>query len=111
MAALIQKAKECFDFVVIDTPPMSVAPDVECIMELADASLLVVQQNMVQADVINHAITALQGAQSKMLGCVVNNVYGVTLSHGGGYGYGYGYGRYGKYGKYGGYGTADKMEK
>ena len=111
MAALIQKAKECFDFVVIDTPPMSVAPDVECIMELADASLLVVQQNMVQADVINHAITALQGAQSKLLGCVVNNVYGVTLSHGGGYGYGYGYGRYGKYGKYGGYGTADKMEK
>ena len=111
MAALIQKAKECFDFVVIDTPPMSVAPDVECIMELADASLLVVQQNMVQADVINHAITALQGAKSKLLGCVVNNVYGVTLSHGGGYGYGYGYGRYGKYGKYGGYGTADKMEK
>ena len=111
MAALIQKAKERFDFVVIDTPPMSVAPDVECIMELADASLLVVQQNMVQADVINHAITALQGAKSKLLGCVVNNVYGVTLSHGGGYGYGYGYGRYGKYGKYGGYGTADKMEK
>lgn len=111
MASLIQKAKECFDFVVIDTPPMSVAPDVECIMELADASLLVVQQNMVQADVINHAITALQGAKSKLLGCVVNNVYGVTLSHGGGYGYGYGYGRYGKYGKYGGYGTADKMEK
>lgn len=109
MAALIQKAKECFDFVVIDTPPMSVAPDVECIMELADASLLVVQQNMVQADVINHAITALQGAQSKLLGCVVNNVHGVSLSHGGGYGYGYGYGRYGKYGKYGGYGTADKM--
>ena len=111
MAALIQKAKERFDFVVIDTPPMSVAPDVECIMELADASLLVVQQNMVQADVINHAITALQGAQSKLLGCVVNNVHGVSLSHGGGYGYGYGYGRYGKYGKYGGYGTADKMEK
>ena len=29
MASLIQKAKERFDFVVIDTPPMSVAPDVE----------------------------------------------------------------------------------
>ena len=111
MAALIQKAKARFDFVVIDTPPMSVAPDVECIMELTDASLLVAQQNMVQTDVINHAITALQGAQSKLLGCVVNNVYGASVSHGGGYGYGYGYGRYGKYGKYGGYGTAEKMEK
>ena len=110
MAALIQKAKEQFDFVVIDTSPMSVAPDVECMMELADASVLVVQQNVVQADVINHAISSLQGARSKLLGCIVNNVYGVSLSHGG-YGYGYGYGRYGKYGKYGGYGAADKTEK
>ena len=110
MAALIQKAKEQFDFVVIDTSPMSVAPDVECMMELADASVLVVQQNVVQADVINHAISSLQGARSKLLGCFVNNVYGVSLSHGG-YGYGYGYGRYGKYGKYGGYGAADKTEK
>lgn len=111
MAALIQKAKEQFDFVVIDTPPMSVAPDVECIMELTDASVLVVQQNVVQADVINHAVTALQGARSKLLGCIVNNVHGVSLSRGGGYGYGYGYGRYGKYGKYGGYGAAEKTEK
>lgn len=109
MSALIQKAKEYFDFVVIDTPPMSVAPDVECIMELTDASLLVVQQNVVQADVINHAINVLQGARSKLLGCVVNNVHGGSLSHGGGYGYGYGH--YGKYGNYGGYGTAEKMEK
>lgn len=111
MTALIQKAKECFDFVVIDTPPMSVAPDVECIMELTDASLLVVQQNVVQADVINQAINVLQGARSKLLGCVVNNVRGGSLSHGGGYGYGYGYGHYGKYGNYGGYGTTEKMEK
>lgn len=111
MAALIQKAKEQFDFVVIDTSPMSVAPDVECMMELADASVLVVQQNVVQADVINHAISSLQGARSKLLGCIVNNVNGVSLSRGGGYGYGYGYGRYGKYGKYGGYGAADKTEQ
>ena len=111
MAALIQKAKEQFDFVVIDTSPMSVAPDVECMMELTDASVLVVQQNVVQADVINHAISSLQGARSKLLGCIVNNVHGVSLSRGGGYGYGYGYGRYGKYGKYGGYGAADKTEK
>lgn len=114
MAALIREAKQRFDFVIVDTPPMSVAPDVECIMELTDASLLVVQQDVVQADVINHAITALQGAQSKLLGCVINNVHGASLSHGGGYGYGYGYGRYGKYGKYGkygGYGTAENTEK
>ena len=111
MAALIRKAKQSFDFVVIDTPPMSVAPDVESIMEFADASLLVVQQNVVQADVLNHAIDSLQGARSKLLGCVINNVYDASLPLEGRYGYGYGYGRYGKYGKYGGYGAAENLEK
>lgn len=116
MAALIQNAKDRFDYVILDTPPMSVAPDVECIMEFADASLLVVQQNVVQTDVINHAVTALQGAHSKLLGCVINNEYGTSLSQGGSYGYGYGYGyghygKYGKYGKYGAYGNTGKSDE
>lgn len=116
MAALIQNAKERFDYVILDTPPMSVVPDVECIMEFADASLLVVQQNVVQTDVINHAVTALQGAHSKLLGCVINNEYGSSLSQGGSYGYGYGYGyghygKYGKYGKYGAYGNTGKSDE
>lgn len=105
MAALIQNAKDHFDFVILDTPPMSVASDVEYLMEFADGSLLIVQQNVVMADVINHAVTALRGAESKFLGCVMNNEYGSHFLQGGryGYGYGYGYGRYGKYGKYNGY--------
>ena len=102
MAKLIADAREQFDYVVLDTPPMSVAPDAECVMELADATLLVVQQNVVTANIINGAIATLRGAHAKLLGCVVNNVYGVRSSGGG---YGYGYGRYGKYGKYGAYGT------
>lgn len=111
MAALVRNARASYDYIIIDTPPMSVAPDVECVMELADASLLVVQQNVVLADVINHAVETLQGANSKLLGCVINNAYGVSMAQSGGYGYGYGYGRYGKYGKYGGYNTAKKSEE
>lgn len=106
MAELIDEAREQFDFVVFDTPPMSAAPDAECIMELADAALLVVQQNVVTADIINSAITTLRGAHAKFLGCVINNAYGNVSGEGGyGYGYGYGYGRYGKYGRYGAYGN------
>ena len=106
MARLIADVRKQFDYVVLDTPPMSVAPDAECIMELADATLLVVQQNVVTANMINGAIATLRGAHAKLLGCVVNNAYGVRSSGGGyGYGYGYGYGRYGKYGKYGVYAT------
>lgn len=102
MANLMKEVRKYFDYVIVDTPPMSVASDAECFMELVDASLLVVRQNYVTADGLNRAVTSLGSAQSKLLGCVVNNVY--TLPQGGGYGYGYGYGHYGRYGKYGKYG-------
>lgn len=110
MEALIKNAREGYDYVVMDTPPMSAAPDAECMMELADASLLVVQQNVATADMINSASATLRGARAKLLGCVVNNVYRLFLTQGGGYGYGAGYG-YGRYGKYGGYGTAQKSDQ
>ncbi len=109
MAQLVKEAREQFDFVILDTPPMSVAPDAECIAELADASLLVVQQNVVKAKAINRAIATLHAARSELVGCVVNNVYSLFSSRGAGYGYGYGYG-YGRYGKYGRYGTTKKTD-
>lgn len=103
MAKLMAQARERFDFIVVDTPPMSAAPDAECMMELADASLLVVRQNVVTAERINAATETLRGGRGKLLGCVLNNVYGVHSV--GGYGYGYGYGRYGAYGAYSQNGT------
>lgn len=110
MARLIGQAREQFDFVVVDTPPMSVAPDAECMVELVDAALLVVQQNVVTAGRINSAASSLQGGRSKLLGCVLNNVYGTGAGGGYGHSYGYGYGRYGRYGTYGRYGAYGAAE-
>ena len=75
-SSLIARARELYDFVIIDTPPMSAAPDAECVMELADATFLVVQQNVVTANAINSACAALRSARAKLLGCVLNNAYG-----------------------------------
>lgn len=97
MATLIRTVKEHFDYVVLDTPAMAAAPDAECIMELADASVLVVQQNTAAADAVNHAVMTLRHSKSKLLGCVINNVYHASVPQGGSYGYGrYGYGKYSK---------------
>lgn len=101
MAELMKEVRKYFDYVIVDTPPMSVASDAELFMELVDASLLVVRQNYVTAEGLNRAVASLNSARSRLLGCVVNNVY--SLPQGDGYGYGYGYGRYGRYGKYGKY--------
>ncbi len=110
MQQLMAWAREHYDFVVLDLPPMSVASDTEGAMEYADASLLVVRQNAAVAPAINKAIASLQSGKAKLVGCVLNNVYATALSDGQGYG-GYGYGRYGHYGHYGhyGYGKSGKQ--
>ena len=102
---LLDQARELYDFVVIDLPPMAVVPDPEAVMEHSDGSLLVIRQNGVRAPDLNRAIRNLQRGRAKLLGCVLNNVYGTATFSGEGYGLGYGrYGGYGKYGHYGKYG-------
>ena len=104
LTRLIQQAREKYDFVVIDLPPMALVPDPESVMEHVDGSLLVVRQNGVRTNDLNRAIRELQRGKAKLLGCVLNNVYTTALFNGEGYGTGYGrYGGYGKYGKYGKY--------
>lgn len=102
MNKLLQWTREHFDYVVVDLPPMSVATDAESVLEFADASLLVVRQNVVKADALNRAISAMKRGKAKLVGCVLNNVYSSFLSSGQGVRGGH-YSRYGKYGKYGTY--------
>ena len=105
MEQLVQWARERYDYVVLDLPPMSAVADAESIMEQADASLLVVRQNAAVAPGLNRAIATLKKGKAKLVGCVLNNVFSTFLSSGRGYGSSYGhYGHYGKYNRYGGYG-------
>ena len=100
IANLLNEAREKYDMVIVDVPPMSVAADAENISEYVDALLLVVRQNAATADQINE-VADIMGKNSHLLGCVLNNVYGA-----GNFApvYGSYYGKYGKYGKYGRYG-------
>ena len=116
MRELLQWARDNFDFVVLDLPPMSAVTDAERMVDLVDASILVVRQNACGTKQLNKALDALGDGKSQVLGCVLNNVYSTMLSAGQGYGYGYGnyrYGgyRYGHYGRYGQYGNYDQRNK
>lgn len=104
MQALLRLAREEFDFVILDLPPMSEVSDAESMMEYADASLLVVRQNAAVAPAINKAIAILDGGHAKLLGCVLNNVYSTNLFSGQGHNYS-GYDRYAHYGSYDHYGA------
>ena len=108
MREVLDWARENFDLVILDLPPMAAVTDAEAMTDLAEASLLVVRQNMAPTPVLNRAVTALERGSAKLLGCALNNVYSTRAfsgqGHGYGYGYGYGYGGYRKYGYYKHYG-------
>ncbi|MBE5956518.1 MAG: polysaccharide biosynthesis tyrosine autokinase [Lachnospiraceae bacterium] len=114
MKEFIQWAKTEFDFIIIDSPPISLMADSEVMAEYADVSLLVVRQSMARTKDINDAIDMMEGGNSHLLGCIFNDVktgvFTGRKSWGGGYGYGYGnrYNGYGNYGHYGRYGRVKK---
>ena len=93
MRALLAEARREYDYVVLDLPPMAAVSDAEGMMEFADASLLVVRQNVSPSPAVTKAVNALASGKAKLLGCVVNNVYSSKLFSGSEQGYGYGYNR------------------
>ena len=119
MKQLLQLLQGSFDYVIMDSPPMGFFTDSEVLCELADASMLVVRQDLLTDKGINDAIDALERCKARFMGYVFNDVrtmslaagivggsrYGYGYGYGRGYGYGYGYGGYKKKQGYGyGYG-------
>ncbi len=105
----ISALREKMDFVIIDTPPVSVSSDAVSISAYADRTLLVVRTDTVAVRDINDAILAVRDAGGKLAGCILNDVYKPFTLFGqmgtdetgyygayyrGGYGYGYGYGKH-----------------
>lgn len=107
---VIALARQRYDYVIIDTPPQAYFADIQVLSDLADASVLVVRQDVAAAPEINDAMDALRSGKSEFLGYVFNDVRHLVSSTSD-YGYAHGsyyYGHYGKYGHYGQYGKYGK---
>lgn len=101
LANMITEARKHFRYVILDMPPMSAAMDSELVMEHADASLLVIRQNHVDAGVIGKAVSVLHSGRAELIGCVINNVFSSSLYVKSKDSYGYdGYGGYDRYKRY-----------
>lgn len=114
ISRFIENLKEYFDFVIIDTAPVSLDSTVTDIIQKADKTLLIVRTDTVNINVINDYISTISKISSNLAGCILNDVYMNLLpfsftgndesNH-----YGrYGYGRYSNYGHYGHYGKHRK---
>ncbi len=114
---VIDALKKTSDYVIIDTPPISVSSEVTHIAKLCDKSIVVVRTDSVYASVINDMMLTLSNTGADIAGCILNDAY-QELSFFGSFGVdetGYYtrryYGKYSKYSKYGKYGKYSKYSK
>ena len=120
----IAKAREEYDYIVIDTSPIGLVPDAYAVIEQADLCLFVIrcmQTNKSFCKQTLEQMTEVIDAPEKVQIILSDIPTEGRHSYGSGYGYGYGgyggygyghlgYGGYGGYG-YGGYGSTNKKSR
>jgi capsular exopolysaccharide synthesis family protein len=90
MAQLVEEAKESFDWVILDTPPLGILPDAHLLTSLVEGTVMVVKADSTPFDLVKRSVEAI--GRTRILGVVLNSAH----PHGTGvYGYGYSYGVYG----------------
>ena len=71
---MIQMLKSDYDYIIIDTPPVSVVSDAVIISRVLSGVLLVARCNAVDKRVVEDAANQLTFANAKILGYVFNDV-------------------------------------
>jgi capsular exopolysaccharide synthesis family protein len=87
MRRLLDEARETFDWVIIDTPPLVLLPDANLLAPMADGVVLVIRAASTPHAMVARAIEAI--GKNRTLGIVLNRVETDDVSYGGYY-YGYG---------------------
>lgn len=73
MQALLDQAKDEYDVIILDTPPVLAVTDAQVLANLADGVVLVVSSGKTEIDAAKKAKELLVSAKAKILGVVLNN--------------------------------------
>ena len=68
-------ARDAFDYIILDTPPMLAAADTEALARLADTAVMVVRADFMKTVAINDCLEALRQSVPDMAGIVLNNYH------------------------------------
>lgn len=91
MEALLHQSRNAYDFVVVDTPPLTVLSDAFPLLRTADGVVIVGRVGQNRRDVAERLRATLEAAGVPLIGVVANGYHQRDASPYG-YGYGYGYG-------------------
>lgn len=94
---LLAAAKEEYDYILVDTPPLGIVIDAAVIAAKCDSAILVIGSRKVRAMQAREVVSQLQKSGCRVLGVVLNNAEAKSGRY---YRSGYYRDSYGKYGKY-----------
>lgn len=87
MRQLIEEARELFDWVIIDTPPVGLLPDANLLGSMVDGVVLVIKAAATPHELVRRALEAI--GRNRVLGVVLNRAAGGAQV--------FGYGKYDPY--------------
>ena len=106
MVQLMAAAREHYDYVFIDLPPILETTDAGVLATTLSGFVLVVRAGYSNIDSVGAAVEGMQNIHANVVGFVLNDVNQKR-----GYGYYSHYGKYGKYGKYSKYSKYNKYNR
>jgi capsular exopolysaccharide synthesis family protein len=78
MQQLVSEAKENFDWVILDTPPLAVLPDAHLLASIVEGAVMVIKADSTPFDLIKRSVDAL--GRARILGVVLNNTKSTSRS-------------------------------
>lgn len=103
LAELLIWARENYDRVIIDSPPLGPVGDAQVLANLADTVIMVSRQGVTRRRALRFAVSRFDEIGAPIFGCIANDVkHSLFGMFGGAEGYGYTYGFTGNYKTYGG---------
>ena len=91
MRDVLRDAREEFDIVLLDSPPLLAVTDAAVLSTMVDGAILVVRMGSTPRTSVRRAISQLQTVHGRLVGTVLNDVDFRAGLYGGGYGYYYYY--------------------
>ncbi len=97
MQNLLVELKNQYDYIFIDTPPVSLVTDAAAISKFSSGAIMIVREGVTNHESVSHSINLLKLAKVKILGFFINDVDLTSMGYSS---YGKSYGsRFGRYGR------------
>ncbi|HEV7159044.1 MAG TPA: polysaccharide biosynthesis tyrosine autokinase [Caulobacteraceae bacterium] len=93
MVSLLKAARDHFDLVVVDAPPVMGLADAPQLASIAEGVLMVVEANATKRDIARNSMRRLRAVNARLLGALFTKFDIKKAGYAYGYAYSYGYGR------------------